>query len=508
MSRNKTIAFSVFILIAVCLTSCDYVQETSATILKNILQPQPEQSASPSAGLELTLDVAQNGPPVNDLIFGNNIEWVDGGDSIWDAKTNDFSRERLQVVLETKPTSMRFPGGVHADTYHWKLGVGPISSRPMGQDYYRAEKIPSTFGTDEFLKLCKKLNARPVITLNTVSGTPQEAVEWVKYVNEAIRANNYAKVLFWEVGNEPYLENKFGRLTSQEYAKQYKEYATAIRKADPQAPLGALFVGQDLEKQYRDKNGIGWNEAVLKEAGDLINYGSIHNSYYPSFIWNPLSSTEDVFKQTFSSIEKIRADFVWLKQMIGNRPIKFAVTEFNSFFGINTKFDSYVASLGGSLYVANTIQEFLNTPVIGAAQYWSILDNWYFGVFYAGKTKRPNFYVYKLYTQAQGKTMIPVESTPSKDLKVMAVKNSKEVLIYIINNNVKQPARLKVNVKNFEVTSDIVIERIAADSILANNENGQEQVNIKSESISMANSPDIDIPKHSLTLIKLKGDFK
>ena len=40
------------------------------------------------------------------------------------------------------------------------------------------------FGTDEFLRFCKLIGAEPQIALNLGTGTPREAAEWVRYVNQ------------------------------------------------------------------------------------------------------------------------------------------------------------------------------------------------------------------------------------------------------------------------------------------------------------------------------------
>ena len=39
------------------------------------------------------------------------------------------------------------------------------------------------FGTDELLNFCRRIDAEPQIALNLGSGTPDEAAEWVRYVN-------------------------------------------------------------------------------------------------------------------------------------------------------------------------------------------------------------------------------------------------------------------------------------------------------------------------------------
>jgi len=464
---------------------------------------QPVQAAGP-VPVAVTVDYYSPGTPVSDLVFGTNIEWVDNGDNFWDPDLQDFRPERIAAVAETHPTSIRFPGGVHADTYHWKQAVGPMASRTAGQHYYKTEPVASNFGTDEFLKLCKRLNARPVFTINIISGTPAEAAEWVQYVNTVSAQNNYPAVLFWEIGNEPYLDNKIPRISPDVYVQKYLAFSQAIRQVDPAAPLGALMVGQELEKQYVSKYTKGWNQVLLAQPGAVIDYGVLHNAYYPGFIWNPLTSTANVFNTAFSSVSKIKSDMTWLKTLTGTRPIKFFISEYNSFFGLNTRYDAYVSTLGGTLYMANVLQEFLGNPNITGASYWSMFDNWYFGLVY-GTVKRPNYYLFKLYSGLKGKFNIPVSPVAVSDLKLIAFKESGKIWIYAVNNNQTGSYQVKFTLKNFQPLSAGTIDTIYADSMLAGNESGTEKVNIQTAALAVTSPLLVTIKPHSIVLIKLNG---
>ncbi len=502
----KTIFISWLILVT---GGCEFLQEVSKMMATPDAEQQPAASLAmvTDAEASVTVDYTAGGQPVKNMIFGGNIEWVDNGDGIWDESANDVNAARFNALAETKPTSIRFPGGVHADTYHWKYAVGTLSSRQAGAHYYKTEPIPSNFGTDEFLRVCKRFNARPIFTVNIVSGTPAEAAEWVTYVNAQVASKGYPPVLYWEIGNEPYLENKFGRLSSQEYTQVYLDFANAIRAVDPTAPLGALFVGLELENQYRDKYGIGWNAALLKDAASLIDYASIHNAYYPGFIFNIFATTNDVFKQTYDGLKKVKADFTWLATLLAGKSIKVDISEYNTFFGINTRFDHYVATLGGAIYVANIIQDMMNTPIVDMAHYWSLLDNWHFGLFYAGTIKRPNFYVLKLYSQMQGKTLLPVSTTTGEVLKVLAVKDAAagKLLVYVINNDLKNSKVLTLNLQNFNAVGTVTVQTIYNTSILASNESGSEQVKIVTTSLAAANPFTSTIKKHSIVLFTLSN---
>ena len=72
----------------------------------------------------------------------------------------------LQALRDLAPPFIRWPGGSFASTYKWKDGIGPYVSRRYHpnviwggySDYYG-------FGTEEFLMLCRKLHAEPLIVL-------------------------------------------------------------------------------------------------------------------------------------------------------------------------------------------------------------------------------------------------------------------------------------------------------------------------------------------------------
>ena len=89
----------------------------------------------------------------------------------------------LQMARDLKPSIVRF-GGNFTSGYHWRDGIGPREKRVS--ELNLAWGIPeyNTFGTDEFLRFCELIHAQPQIALNLGTGTPEEAADWVKYVNE------------------------------------------------------------------------------------------------------------------------------------------------------------------------------------------------------------------------------------------------------------------------------------------------------------------------------------
>ena len=105
----------------------------------------------------------------------------------------------------------------------------------------------NSFGTHEFLKLCKQLDTEPIIVVNVGSGTVKELSQWVEYVNfdgvspmtEMRKANGREEpwnVVYWGIGNENW--GCGGHMTPEYYADLYRRYATLslIHISEPTRP--------------------------------------------------------------------------------------------------------------------------------------------------------------------------------------------------------------------------------------------------------------------------------
>lgn len=87
-------------------------------------------------------------------------------------------------MKKTKIPNLRWPGGCFADEYHWRDGIGPRSERPkMINTHWGGVTEDNSFGTHEFLELCKPLDTEPVICGNVGSGTIEEMSKCVEYLN-------------------------------------------------------------------------------------------------------------------------------------------------------------------------------------------------------------------------------------------------------------------------------------------------------------------------------------
>ncbi len=189
----------------------------------------------------------------------------------------------LQALRDLRPSFLRWPGGSFASTYKWKEGVGRYAARGYHPNtFWGGYSDYFGFGTDEFLGLCRKLNAEPLITLAAPGTNPEQveyAMEWVHYLNDPpttalgkLRASNghpepYGVKLF-QIDNEP-MNNGF---TAEKYAEIVNVYGRRLRAIAPEARIVAC--GQ------KRSNDMRWSETVIDLAGENFDVLGCHNYEY------------------------------------------------------------------------------------------------------------------------------------------------------------------------------------------------------------------------------------
>lgn len=215
------------------------------------------------------------------MIYGHFIEHfhrqIYGG--IYDPKNSlsdedGFRKDIIDAMKKIKVPILRWPGGCFVSSYHWKDGVGK-ERKSFFDKAWRVED-PNTFGTDEYIKMCKKIGCEPYICTNAGTGTPEEMSDWVEYCNLKNEgqyakwriANGYEKphnVKYWSIGNENYGHWEIGAKSSEEWGRLVRESAKMIKHVDATTELSAAALA-DVE----------WNMNLLKNSGPFLDWISIH----------------------------------------------------------------------------------------------------------------------------------------------------------------------------------------------------------------------------------------
>lgn len=189
------------------------------------------------------------------------------------ADESGLRQDVLEALKKLKIPVVRWPGGCFVSAYHWLGGVGP-KREPYFDKAWCVEE-PNTFGTHEYVDFCRKIGAEPYICTNAGTGTPEEMSDWVEYCNQTV--GKFARlrkehgheepynVRYWSIGNENWGSWEMGSKSMDEWSRYVTEAAKMMRRADPEIQLFAASVA-----------GLDWNVKLLREAGFLLNWVSIH----------------------------------------------------------------------------------------------------------------------------------------------------------------------------------------------------------------------------------------
>jgi alpha-N-arabinofuranosidase len=226
---------------------------------------------------------------VDPRIFGGFLEHMGRAvyEGVYDpqssrADEDGFRTDVMDALRRLRMTAMRYPGGNFASGYHWRAGVGPREQRPTVRELAWQSIEPNHFGTDEFIKLCRKMDWEPMITVNLGTGTPEEARDWVEYCNAPagtrfanLRAANGSQaphaVKLWCLGNEMDGPWQLGHVPADQYAIRAQQAAKMMKDVDKSVELvvcGSCTV--------RLPTYMEWDRQVLEYIGDLADYVSLH----------------------------------------------------------------------------------------------------------------------------------------------------------------------------------------------------------------------------------------
>ena len=181
--------------------------------------------------------------------------------------TNGMRNDVVAALKEMKVPVLRWPGGCFADEYHWKDGIGPKETRKkMINTHWGGVVEDNSFGTHEFMELCRQLGCKTYINGNLGSGTVQEMSEWVEYMTfdgvspmAKLREENGSKeswtVDYFGVGNENW--GCGGNMTPQHYANEYRRYQTYVRNYHSDRPIYKVCCGANVD----DYN---WTDKVME----------------------------------------------------------------------------------------------------------------------------------------------------------------------------------------------------------------------------------------------------
>jgi alpha-N-arabinofuranosidase len=439
----------------------------------------------------IVIDTAAVVRTIPETVFGTTLDWTYNANFAWDPARGAFKPEILAPAEDWGVGVVRFPGGTNADYYHWKDGVGPQSSRPMRDHVIDpGERSRSTVGTDEFVSFCRRIGAEPLLTVNMITGTPEEAAEWVAYCNQpsnaARRANGVAEphnVKLWEIGNEQYLiddnpDTARSILSAEEYAARYLKFARAMRQVDPTIKICA--VGGTNFGRYKIVHDDRWNKKVLEAAAGEMDCLAVHNGYAPILATGDGGvGFYDVY-QTFMGFPQMTADNLKTlgRQIQQFAPahadrIKIAVTEWGPLFHYDPKsrWVGHTKTLGSALFVGSMLHVFLRDPRVEITTSYKLTDPTFMGWIDWKGNPKPSYLAMQMYTRHFGRELLTTRVTstgfdtsplglvdgrtgvPFLDAVASFGNSRRDLFLIVINRHFTKPVRTDVRVTGFKPTA-------------------------------------------------------
>lgn len=455
-----------------------------------------------------------------------------------------FRTDILDAMKKIKVPVIRWPGGCFVSSYHWKDAVGN-NRQPFFDKAWRVED-PNTFGTDEFIKLCRKLECEPYICTNAGTGTPEEMSDWVEYCNLANEGkyakwrikNGYAiphNVRYWSIGNENYGYWEIGAKCSEEWGRIVKEAAKMMKHVDPETELSAAALAD-----------IDWNINLLKNCGPYLDWISLHQYWDMMAEDNNPASYEQCMAFTDNidhAVQKVRGILTALGL---EKKIKIAFDEWNLrswhhpnvhtiIQGIHK--DEYITprdknddnstyTMADAVFTACFLNAMnRNCDIVGMANFAPILNTR--GCIYSdsqGIVLRSTYYVFDLYVNYMGDTVLdtwsesdmPKMTVPHKYggdrivdvIDILATKwtDRDGIAIAIINKHISESIAIDID---FEY-APMIGKKVSMHTISGTNENSYNDTCKTEVFISKAdlgnyeNNMRISVKPHSVNVLTIE----
>jgi alpha-L-arabinofuranosidase len=276
--------------------------------------------------------------------------------------TNGVRNDIIDALKRMKVPLLRWPGGCFADTYHWKDGIGPKEKRPsMLNVWWGGITEDNSFGTHDFLDMCERLGAEPYLAANVGSGSPQELIDWVSYVNYPAgsnpmsnlrKANGREKpwgVKLWGVGNEVW--GCGGNMKPEYYINIFRQNATFMTDWGNSSKIFRIASGAN-------SSDYNWTEVLMRDIPHNMLEGlAVHN--YSVIDWNKKGSATDFSEeQYFVTMQRalgmddiIKKHSVIMNKYDPDKKVAMVVDEWGGWYDVEP------GTNGAFLYQQNTMRD-------------------------------------------------------------------------------------------------------------------------------------------------------
>ena len=213
--------------------------------------------------------------------------------------------------------------------------------------------------------------AKPLITVNFGTGTPQEAAAWVHYANVVM---GYG-IKDWQVGNE--LDGSWetgGPLNADDYARRYMEYFNAMKAVDPTIQISGPVVGSPYAGSNLFDGNYFIQDFIDRMASDPGG-NQAGDAEGIDFHWYPGYGTSTTDNQALAYADDIKQlAQTDLPAMLANHPnpttVPILMTEYNG--GVDLP---NTVHLENALWLADTLGQCLfNWGSRFSAHVWDLVE--------------------------------------------------------------------------------------------------------------------------------------
>ncbi len=394
-------------------------------------------------------------------------------------------------------------GGNFTSAYHWRDGVGPRDKRISMLNIAWGMPEYNQFGTDEFLKFCELIGAQPQIALNLGSGTPQEAADWVRYVDQHWSKHSG---LLWELGNELWGEWNLGYPTLKELPERTLEFSKAIRAVDPHARL--IATGQDPDVYQK------WDAAQLKNPLGTFDYLSTHFVVTTDRTEGKRESPDSIAQGTFALPVELGRRLQAMQGQIDRtdfrNKVHIAFTEWLLVCCEHGPVDApRYDNMGGAVFAGGFFNMLMrNAKIVPISDMTGIIE---FGGIWKKRGRvygTPAYYTFRLYSSADADVPVAVTSTsesydvhhgisrlpeiadvPYLDTVAAMNERSDRLTIFCVNRHLNEDIPASIAINGFDANATGTVDALSAASIYeVNDETRPELITPVESTVSVQNS--------------------
>ena len=315
----------------------------------------------------------------------------------------------VAALRSLQPGMLRFGGTTIRKHFEWKDLAVPPERRPAFPDAGGSTQ-PGNVGVDEFLQLCRAIDAEPLVCVRFSDRQPGDAAALVEYCNggadsrwgrcraELGRPEPWG-VRYWQIGNE---------VRGAAYERSLPAFCRAMRAVDPSIRLLSSYP----------------TPGVLAGAGEQLSHTCPH-LYYAA------------------DLQRCAAELRDLQALIGRHAgaasVRVAITEWNASNPDWGPGRAELMTLGNALACArfhNLLHR--NAALVPIAIRSNLADSFCGGAIETDQSRmycRPVYYVQQLYATLGGRLPLRCHASPdAPDVSAALTEDGEELVLHMVND--------------------------------------------------------------------------